>query len=68
MIDKTADHKSKRESPVGRWLPALFYLVNYIFWILTVVEFRAWNLFWLAVFPLPALIIYVALTRPRDEP
>jgi hypothetical protein len=65
MIARRIDHVSRREHTVGRWLPVLFYSVNYALWVVALFETRAWNLFWLAVFPLPALALYLLRTRRK---
>jgi len=62
-----ADHVSKRETPIGRWLPLSFYSVNFTIWIVTAIVAAAWHLLWLAVLPLPALSIYLLRTRKESE-
>ena len=37
------DHVSKRETPLGRWLPVSFYSVNFILWIVTGILAGAWK-------------------------
>jgi hypothetical protein len=59
MTDPTANHISRRESFLGRSLPAFFYLINYLLWVFAAVEATTWNLLWLAVFPLPAFGLYL---------
>jgi hypothetical protein len=67
MTDKRADHVNKREHSFGRCLPVFFYAVNYLLWIVITLEARAWGLLWLAVFPLPALALYLVRTgRQKD--
>ncbi len=61
------DHVSKRETPLGRWLPFSFYSINFTLWIVTGILARAWDLLWLAVLPLPALILYLLRTRKESE-
>jgi hypothetical protein len=67
MTDKRVDHASKRERPLGRWLPVFFYSVNYLLWIVVALEVHAWGLLWLAVFPLPALALYLVRTRRQSD-
>ena len=62
MTDSTADHISRRESFLGRWLPAFFYLLNYLLWVFAAFEALTSNLVWLAVFPLPAFGLYLVRT------
>jgi len=63
--DKTihADRVSKRETALGRWLPVTFYLVNFILWVITAIRVLPFNLLWLAIWPLPALCLYLMKTR-----
>ena len=56
------DHVKKRETPVGRWLPFSFYTVNFVLWFITGIMAGAWDLLWLAVLPLPSLILYLLRT------
>ena len=63
----TADHISKRESFPGRWLPAFFYLVNYLLWVFAAQEALRSGLLWLAVFPLPALGLYLVRTERKSR-
>jgi hypothetical protein len=58
----TQDHVKKRETPVGRWLPFAFYTVNFVMWFVTGIMTGAWDLLWLAILPLPALILYLLRT------
>lgn len=60
------DHVSKRETPLGRWLPLSFYSVNFTLWIVTGIQAGAWDLLWLAVLPLPAMGIYLLRTRKES--
>ena len=62
MTDMTANPISRRESFLGRWLPAFFYLVNYLLWVFAALEALTSSLLWLAVFPLPALGLYLVCT------
>lgn len=57
------DHVRKRATPLGRWLPVLLYLGNYVLWIITGILVQAFNLLWLALFPLAALGLYLVRTR-----
>jgi hypothetical protein len=56
------DHVRKRESPRGRWLPVVFYLVNVALWVLAGISAGAWGRLWLAVLALPILVLYVVCT------
>ena len=58
-----ANHIAKRESRLGRWVPVLFYSVNVILWLITGVVAKAYGLLWLALLPLPALVLYLLRTR-----
>jgi len=58
-----ANHISKRETPVGRWLPVALYAVNVILWIITALVAGAWDRLWLAILPLPAVGLYLWRTR-----
>ena len=65
----TPDHISRRESFLGHWLPAFFYLVNYLLWVFAAQEALTSGLIWLAIFPLPALVLYlVRISRKHVEP
>ena len=59
------DHVKKKESAAGRWLPLSFYSVNFVLWLATAIIAGAWNLLWLAILPLPALVMYVVRTGKR---
>ena len=61
------EHISKRETPLGRWLPVSFYSVNFALWIITAIQARAWHLLSLAVLPLPAFGLYLWRTRKEPE-
>lgn len=61
------EHVSKRETPLGRWLPLFFYSVNFTLWIVTAILAKAWGLLWLSVLPLPALSLYLLRTRKESE-
>ena len=56
------DHVKKRETPVGRWLPFSFYTVNCVLWFVTGIMAGRWDLLWLAILPLPSLILYLLRT------
>ncbi len=58
-----ANHVANRESRLGRWVPVLFYSVNIILWLITGVIAKAYVLLWLAILPLPALVLYLLRTR-----
>ncbi|MDA2933265.1 hypothetical protein MYX82_02865 [Acidobacteria bacterium AH-259-D05] len=60
------DHVSKRETRWGQWLPVTFYLANYILWLITGILTGPFNLPRLAIFPLPALILYLVRTQRRS--
>jgi fatty acid desaturase len=57
------DHVQKRETPRGRWLPIVFYLVNVALWLLAGVSAAAWDRLWLIVLVVPALALYLFRTR-----
>jgi len=59
------DHVNKRETPVGRWLPVLFYTANLFLWLLTGVAAGLTELAWLVILPLSALALYLARTKRR---
>jgi len=59
------DHVNKRETPVGRWLPVLFYTANLFLWLLTGVAAELTELAWLVILPLSALALYLARTKRR---
>jgi len=61
------DHIRKRETPLGRWFPLCIYSVNVILWVITGILAGAWNLLWLAVFPLPALGLYLLRTQKEQK-
>jgi len=60
-------HVSKRETPLGRWLPFFFYSGNFTLWIVTGIVAKAWGLLWLAVLPLLALSLYLLRTRKESK-
>ena len=49
------DHVYRRQTPVGRWLPAVFYSVNFWIWMVTDIVAGAWDLIVLAVLSIPTL-------------
>jgi hypothetical protein len=57
------DHVSKRETPLGRWLPVILYAVNLALWIAIGIGVEAWDLLWLTVLALPVLGLYLWTTR-----
>ena len=57
------DHVYRRQTPVGRWLPAVFYSVNFGIWVVTAIVAGAWDLIVLAVLPMPALVVYVVRSQ-----
>ena len=59
------DHVYRRQTPMGRWLPAVFYSVNLSIWMLSAIVAGAWDLIFLAILPMPALVVYVVRTQ-RD--
>jgi len=61
------DHVYLLQTPLGRWFPAVFYSVNLGLWILTAIVVRAWDLLFLAILPVPALVLYIVRTR-RNTP
>ena len=63
----TQDHVKKRETPVGRWLPVTFYIVNFALWFVTGIIAGAWDRLWLAILPLPFLILYLLYIPTRNK-
>jgi hypothetical protein len=59
------DHVSKRETPLGRWVPVTVYAVNLALWIATGIRAETWDLLWLAVLALPGLGLYLWQTTRR---
>lgn len=57
------DHVYRRQNPMGRWLPAVFYSVNLGIWMLATIVAGAWDLLFLAILPMPALAVYVLRTQ-----
>jgi len=56
-------HVDKRETPLGRWAPVIFYAMNWLLWLIMGLWAGAWALLWLAVLPLPVLGLYLWCTR-----
>ena len=56
-------HVNRRETALGRGIPAAFYLLNVALWLITALAFEAWDLLHLALLPLPWLALYVWRTR-----
>ena len=56
-------HVARRESALGRWLPAALYSMNVSLWVLTCILFQAWDLLHLAILAIPALVLYLWRTR-----
>lgn len=48
----------KRETPLGRWAPLVFYGVNLGLWSILGLANGAGDLLWLVLWPLPAGILY----------
>ena len=57
------DHVYRRQTQMGRRLPAVFYSVNLGIWMLTTIVAGAWDLLFLAILPMPALAVYVVRTQ-----
>ena len=57
------DHVSKRETRMGRWVPAGFYAINLLGWFFTAAMSGAWDLLWLVLVPLLPLVMYRARLR-----
>jgi hypothetical protein len=56
-------HVERRESALGRGIPAAFYLLNIALWLITALAFGVWDLLHLALLTLPWLALYVRQTR-----
>ena len=56
------DHIAKRETRLGRWLPAAFYTINLVGWFLTGATAAPLDLLWLVVLPVLPLALYLAKT------
>jgi hypothetical protein len=61
------DHVYRRQTPMVRWLPAVFYSVNLIIWMLTAIVTGAWDLLFLTILPMPALVVYVIRTQRNEQ-
>lgn len=57
------DHQAARETLAGRWIPATFYALNVVVWLSIGVVAEAWDLLYLGVVTLPALVLYLWRTR-----
>ncbi len=56
----------KRESLAGRWIPVALYSANILSWLMIGIRADKWNLLWLVVLPLTALILYIIRTKPKN--
>jgi len=65
-LERHAEHLLKRDTAFGRWLPAILYLVNVVGVLITAIAVGAADLMYLAVFPLPAVILYVWRTANKQ--
>ena len=65
-LERHAEHVLKRDTAFGRWMPAILYLVNVGGALATAVAVGAADLLYLAVFPLPAVILYVWRTAKKQ--
>jgi hypothetical protein len=66
-LERHAEHLLKRDTAFGRWLPAILYLFNVAGALATAVAIGAADLMYLAVFPLPAVILYVWRTANKQS-
>jgi len=57
------DHVYRRQTPLGRWLPAAFYTLNLAMWMAAALMAGAWRLLYLALLPLAALAAYMLRTQ-----
>jgi hypothetical protein len=57
------DHVAKRETALGRWLPAILYAANIAGWVATTVAIVAPQFLLLTLLTLPALAFYLWRTR-----
>jgi hypothetical protein len=64
-MDMQDNHTAKRETPIGRWLPATFYVINLLGWLVGGALAGAVGLLWLVVLPLLPLIVYLVRTGRR---
>jgi hypothetical protein len=60
------DHVTKRETRAGRAVPALFYALNVVLWIVTALASGALDRLWLVVLPLIPLALYAARAWRRS--
>ncbi len=58
-IEQHAAHVLKRDTAFGRWMPVILYSVNVVGSLATAIAVGAAELLYLAVFPLPAVMLYV---------
>jgi len=66
-LDRHPDHVLKRNTAFGRWIPVILYSVNIAGALATAVAVGAADLLYLAVFPLPALVLYVWRTDKEQS-
>ena len=64
--ERHAEHVLKRDTALGRWMPVILYSVNVGGALTTAVAVGAEDLLYLAVFPLPAIILYVWRTAKEQ--
>jgi hypothetical protein len=64
-VKMEANHISRRETALGRWLPVALYAVNVTLWLITGIVAGAWDRLWLALLPLPALGLYLWRTERK---
>ena len=57
------DHVYQKHTSMGPWLPAVFYSANLGIWMITAAVAGAWDLLFLAILPMPALVVYVMRTQ-----
>jgi hypothetical protein len=60
-------HVLKRDTPLARWMPVALYAVNFGGAVATAIAVDAMELLHLAVFPLPAAVLYLWRTT-RGSP
>ena len=65
--DHHAERVSKRNTALGRWMPAILYAVNVGGALVTAVAVGATDLLYLVAFPLPAIILYLWRTA-KERP
>lgn len=59
----TNDHIAKRETVLGRFLPAILYAANVAGWVAAAVVIGIPQLLLLSLLTLPALVLYLVRTR-----